>query len=273
MREMGLEFATQESLAQQELGRERLLELEAAFVRLSKQFPNVKSNFGGLVSGANSERRVVELSTEAQVCLALCRALEQPALSPETVSNIVGQKGKNCDLSGLVESHRIYVEVKAYADVFPYNPQGKARALTESGYHALKDAREEGTTERARATVLRSKLDGRQDGKPSNGVPEQFADGEINILMVSESSFSSRTDLAKACFGDHFLWRAIDQVNEPTVLPESNGLFSSVRWRKIAAVADVSKRADSVSLCWFINPNADVPIPSAVLNRLKEQFP
>jgi hypothetical protein len=255
--------------SEKQKGRELLLKLESTFSELAKR-TSVGKNFRNLVRGASNEDKVIELLTEANVTNAISRLLEGPELSPETRPSAgKGQQGKNCDLSGSIQGQKLWFEVKAYADHPPEKGKARERALSAAGFQQLKDP--ERRVERPRAWNLRNRLNGQtQVGKPPNGVPEQFKDGEVNIAVVNERSWDAYQHLAAACYGDRWRLPPIDHVDSPEVFDD--GLFAKERWKKVAAVALVTEQGESIALRWCINPNATVAIPAEALRTLTDEF-
>lgn len=260
-----------------ETGRLLLQELEVAFEELS-QYTELGRNFRDLVIGAKSEKSVKDLLTEVNVCNALCRILESPELSPTTRPGGKGEKGKNCDLKGLFENQVVWFEIKTYEDTF----KGGARALSQRAYEdylrEVKRREQEGRTPpppqaRPRAEKLREKLDGRRKkDQPSIGVPEQFKDGELNLVIVNEGPWDGPQHLASACFGDHRRMCSVKEVDLEDESQLTNGLFADDRWKIVSAVALVQANHNSISLIWFMNPRANIPIPRPLLETLCANF-
>lgn len=250
-------------------GRKQLIELESIFEELSTKTP-IGANFKSLVRGASTEDKVIELLTEASVVRALCRVLDYPVLSPQIEpSQKKGQRGKNCDLRGFIFGYEIWFEIKAYSDHLPVDGEARVRALSIEGYHQKRD--QEKRIERPRAWNLRNRLDGqKQIGKAPNGIPEQFRDEEINVAIINERSWDAYQHLAAALFGEKWRLQPMKHIDSPVI--HSDGLFASERWKKVAAVAMVTKEAGTIGIRWFLNPNAKIPLPKDVLTELANKF-
>jgi hypothetical protein len=118
--------------------------------------------------------------------------------------------GKHCDVAmTLPDGRALYGEVKHFSDDFYAAGEPQSRSLTR------------------RALEIRSKIDGRSNGKTRDGVPEQLPLQSIGCLFLFDTASSTNViDGGKF----RFPWNLLP------LFDGSESLFSQERWRHVSAV-------------------------------------
>lgn len=223
------------------------------------------------MSAVSDERQLRDLLCETSAAAAIASIADEP---PRLRSR-VGQK--KCDLTAMIGGHTAWLEVKRVADDWLFDderPPERGRALSMAAYT-------EGTrpADRPASDVLRSKLDGRRQGRPPDGVPEQLPDGKLGLLFLFYSSVTiDESHVRAALFGDGFFGmpdasgQSVGFDHADYALQYAcNGLFALRRWQRVSACCWVRAPCALPPLCspfrllrtWH-NPLAETLLPPEV---------
>jgi hypothetical protein len=202
----------------------------------------VEHAYRGDLSGVDTEDKLAELFCEITFCAAVSAlSSTRPQLRPP--SNRPG-RNTHCDIRLQVAGVPVYAEVKRYLDTWlrkEWHPRGKSELGPIDFYRRLQKSRVP--------------------------VPEQFPEGQVNLVFVFHASFNRHEPLEQALFGWHEdRPRPAKPDSEP---PPEAGLFAREEWQDIAGCCRCRVRGSELQLLniWK-NPRANVPLPPQVYSAL-----
>jgi len=251
-------------------GKRNLRAANRGIARLSERCGRraVEDAYRRDMSSVKDELQLRNLLCEVSASAAVASVASDLSLRPPTGN-------RHCDMRATIATHEVWIEVKQIEDLWLFDcsrPDERGRALSMRSYLQAGD-----TVDRPAAEILRSKLDGRAEGRPPDGVPEQLPDDKLGLLFLFYSGLTiDESHIRAALFGDGFLGMP-DSSGQSVGLDDPkyalrhacNGLFALRRWQRVSACCWVYAMPSDpcqpfrVSRIWH-NPLAKAPLPPEV---------